>query len=263
MRKIALITITAVAGALVACSNETTAPGSTDNSSLITDEITQFSIGAFGTALTSVGAYEADLFRLRLAHAFPDEIKLTADQEAQISALVAAFEADTKVDRAELHAILLKAEQARRAHKSKNEIKAILDQGIPIRAKLTAAQAEFRAHIEAVLTPAQRAWLATHAPARCDPTKFPSLTDAQIAQMKALEEAFEHANKADIEAIKTGLRQMYEALQAGKSKADVQAIFDSFKPALDRVQAARQTLRAQLEAVLTPEQKASGCLPLG
>src|SRR6266550_5253540 len=128
MRRIAFITI--AAAALVACSSETTAP----TSNAATDEITTFSIGAFGTALTSVGGYDADLFQLRLAHGLPDDLKLTADQQARIKALVDVFQAATKADREALTAILKKAEEARKANKSRAEIQAILDQGIPIRA---------------------------------------------------------------------------------------------------------------------------------
>ena len=257
MRRIAFITI--AAAALVACSSETTAP----NSTAATDEITSFSIGAFGTALTSVGGYDADLYQLRLAHGLPDDLKLTADQQARIKALVDAFQAATKADREALIALLRSAEDARKAKKSKAEIKAILDQGIPIHARLAAAEADLKAHIDAVLTPAQRDWLAAHAPKRCDPSKFIPLTDAQKAQMKAFEQAFETSNKADLETVKTGLKAIYEAVEAGKSKADVQALLDSIKPAIERLATARQALRAQLESVLTPEQKASGCVPLG
>ena len=41
------------------------------------------------------------------------------------------------------------------------------------------------------------------------------------------------------------------------------SLLDGIKPALDRLEAARKTLQSQLEGVLTPEQKASGCVPLG
>lgn len=257
MRRIAFMTI--AAAALVACSSETTAPSST----AATDEITTFSIGAFGTTLTAVGGYDADLFQLRLAHGLPDDLKLTADQQARIKALVDAFQAATKADREALTAILKKADEARKAKKSKAEIRAILDQGIPIRGRLSLAELDLKVHIDAVLTPAQRDWLAAHAPKRCDPSKFIPLTDAQKAQMKAYEQAFETSNKADLETVKAGLKAIYEAVKAGKSKADVQAILDSIKPGLERLATARQALRAQLESVLTPEQKASGCLPLG
>ena len=255
MRRIVFVSLAALV--IAACSKEATAPADS------TDEVTDYSIGAFGTALTSVGGYDADLYQLRLFHGLPDALKLTSDQEAKIKALVDAYKASTKADRDALEAILHQARDAKKANKSDAEIKAILDQGIPIRTRLAAAEAKLKTDIDAVLTAEQRAWLASHGPKKCKLSKFLPLTDAQKAQMKAFEEAFEKANKADLEAVKAGLKDLKEAITSGKSAADVQKILDGIKPALDRLDAARATLKSQLEGVLTPEQKASGCVPLG
>lgn len=254
MRRIALAVIAAVA--LAACSNETTSPADIS-------QVSDFSIGAFGTALTSRGAYDAELYQLRLLNGLPDDLKLTAEQQAKIKALVDAFQAATKADRDALNAILHEAIEAIRAHKSRDDVKAILDKGAAIRARLSAAEATLRSQIEAVLTPEQKAWLASHTPQRCDPSKFPPLTDAQKAQMKALEIAFETANKADLDAARAAMEQLKAAFAAGKSRAEIQSILDGIRPAIERLEAARRALRSQLEAVLTPEQKASGCIPLG
>jgi Spy/CpxP family protein refolding chaperone len=81
--------------------------------------------------------------------------------------------------------------------------------------------------------------------------------------MRALETAFQTANKADIDAVQAAMFQVRAAIAAGKSRDEIQAILDGIKPAIDRLNAARKTLHDQLEAVLTPEQKASGCIPLG
>jgi Spy/CpxP family protein refolding chaperone len=255
MRRIALVSLAALV--VVACSNEATAPANS------TDEVTDFSIGAFGTALTSIGGYDADLYQLRLFHGLPDALKLTSDQEAKIKALVDAYKQSTKADRDALDAILRQARDAKKAKKSKAEIQAILDQGIPIRTRLAAAEANLKTEIDKILTAEQLAWLASHGPRKCRPSKFLPLSDAQKAQMKAFEAAFEKANRADLEAVKTGLKQIKDAVAAGKPAADVQHILDGIKPALDRLEAARKTLQSQLEGVLTPEQKASGCVPLG
>lgn len=258
MRRIVFLAVSAVAAAtLAACSNETTAPLASS------DQLSDFATSAFGTALTSAGGYDADLYRLRLLNGLPDELKLTAEQQAKIKALVDEYVASTKADREALTKILREAADAIKAHKSRADVKAILDQGIPIRARLIAAEAEFKSEVEAVLTPEQKAWIASHAPKRCDPSKFPPLSDAQKAQMKALEDAFVQTNKADLDAVKAALDQIKAALLSGKSRADVLAILDSIKPAIERLATARATLRTQLEAVLTPEQKASGCIPLG
>ncbi len=254
MRRIALTVIAAVT--LAACSNETTAPADVS-------QISNFSIGAFGSALTATGGYDAELYRLRLLNGLPDDLKLTAEQQAKVKALVDAFEAATKADREALNGILREALQAIKAHKSRAEVKAILDKGSAIRARLSDAEATLRSQIEAVLTPEQKAWLASHKPQRCDPSKFPPLTDAQKAQMKALETAFQTANQADIDAVRTAFEQVQAAIAAGKSRDEIQSILNGIKPAIERLESARRNLRAQLEAVLTPEQKASGCIPIG
>lgn len=255
MRRIAFASLAALV--VAACSNETTAPANT------TDQVTDFSIGAFGTTLTSVGGYDADLYQLRLFHGLPDNLKLTPEQEAKIKALTEAYKAATKADRDALNAILRQAKDAKKAKKSDVEIKAILDQGIPIRTRLVADEAKLKTDIDDVLTAEQRAWLASHGPKHCKLSKFLPLTDAQKTQMKAVEETFETTNKADLETVKVGLKALKEAVEAGKPAADVQKILDSIKPALDRLVTARATLKTQLEGVLTPEQKASGCVPLG
>jgi Spy/CpxP family protein refolding chaperone len=255
MRRTALIVVAAIG--LAACSsNESTSPADIS-------QITDFVIGANGTALTSAGGYDADLFQLRLLNGLPDDLKLTPEQQAKIKALVDAFQAATKADHDALAGILRDAMAAIAAHKSRDEVKAILDKGLAIRQRLSLAEAKLRSDIEAVLTPEQKAWLASHEPQRCDPSKFPPLTDAQKAQMRALETAFQTANKTDIDAVQAAMQQVRAAVAAGKSRDQIQAILDGVKPAIDRLEAARRALRAQLESVLTPEQKASGCIPLG
>lgn len=254
MRRIAFI---AVAATFVACSHETTTAPATD------DLVTQFESASLGTALTSAGGYDADLYELRLFHSLPDSIRLTPDQESKIKALVDAYTQSTKADRLAFEAVLKQARDAVRAHKSADEVKAILDQGAPIAGRLATAAANLKTAIDAVLTAQQLAWLASHQPKNCVKGSFPPLTDAQKAQMKALEQAFEITNKADLDAVRAGMAQIKAAVAAGKSVAEIQANLDGIKPAIDRLNAARKTLHDQLEAILTPEQKASGCIPLG
>jgi len=250
MRSRVLLLLSALT--VAACSSEPSAPGP----ALDPNDI---AIGAFGTAFTTAGAYEADLYELRLGNAFPDSIKLTDDQKARIKALTERYLEATKADREALTAILRRAAEAIKAGKSRAEVSAILALGIPIRERLAAAQAALKAAIDAVLTPEQRAWLASHRPARCDPSKFIPLTDAQKAQIRALEAAFVETNKADLEAVKTAFEQ---ARAAGSREAALQ-ILNAVRPAIDRLEAARRQLRSAIESVLTPEQRASGCIPLG
>jgi Spy/CpxP family protein refolding chaperone len=255
MRRIALISLTAAS--LFACSSETTSP-TTSN-----DEVNAFAAEAFGTAFTAAGGYDADLYQARLFNALPDEIKLTDEQRSKIRALVEAFNLATKADRDALNRILQQAMEAVRANKPRSEVIAILDRGLVIRNRLAAAEATLKTQIEGVLTPEQRAWLAAHTPQRCDPSKFIPLTDAQKAQMRALEAAFEQTNKADLDVVKAAFEQIRAGTAAGKTRDELKAILDSILPALQRLDAARRALHEKLEAVLTPEQKASRCLPLG
>ncbi|HYN79986.1 MAG TPA: Spy/CpxP family protein refolding chaperone [Gemmatimonadaceae bacterium] len=255
MRRIALISLAAVS--LAACSAESTAPSASD------EQVNEFAASAFGNALTSAGGYDPDLYEARLTNAFPDEIKLTDEQRAKIRTLVEAFKVATKADRDALNLILRQAMEAVRAGKSRAEVIAILDKGLVIRDRLRAAETTLKTQIEAILTAEQRAWLAAHTPQRCDPSKFVPLTDAQKAQMRALEAAFQEANKADLAAVKAAFEQVKAGLAAGKTREELKSILDSVLPAIQRLEAARRALHQQLQAVLTPEQKASRCLPLG
>jgi hypothetical protein len=247
MRRIALIS--GIALAIAACSSDTTAPATTD---LAIDPT------AFGTALTFVGGYDADLYQNRLLNALPDSLKLSADQQTRIKALVDAFNTATKADRDSLTALLGKARDAARNHASADSVGKILARGSEITARLAAAQTKLKSDIDAVLTADQRAWIAAHAPTSCKPGSFTPLTDAQKAQITALEQAFQTNNKADLQAV----RAAFDSAQ-GKSAAERDAILASVAPAIARLNAARKALTASIVAVLTPEQRASGCLPLG
>lgn len=253
MRKMIAITLVALAAA--ACSSDTTAPANSDLSTL--------DAGAFGTALTVAGGYDAETYQNRLINGLPDELALTDDQKAQIKSLVEAFVQSTKSDREALTAILREAHEAARAGKSRDDIKAILAKGEPIRERLAAAETKLKSDIDAVLTPDQRAWIASHTPRACKADQFPPLTDAQKAQIKALETAFQAAHQADLDAVKSILSDAQAAIRAGKSRDEVAAILARAVAPLQRLATARTELRTQILAVLTPEQKASGCLPLG
>ena len=252
MRRTAIIA--ALTLALAACSDSTSPTG---------PDLTLLEAGAFGTALTSMGGYDGDIYQDRLANGLPDEIRLTSDQQARIRSLVEAFVQSTKADREALQGILREAHQAIEAKKPRSEVEAILAKGAEIRRRLATAETKLKADIDAVLTPEQRAWLAAHAPHGCRAEKFPPLSDAQKAQIRALESAFRENNKSDLELVRTTLEQVQAAIKAGKSQNEIAQILAKAAPAFVRLQAARETLRNQLLGVLTPEQKASGCLPLG
>jgi|SRR6478672_9876744 len=249
MRRIAFITL--AAAALVACSTETSTAPST--SALTIDA------GAFGSALTLAGGYEPDLYQDRLTNALPDSLKLTSEQQARIKALIEAYNASTKADHDALAALFGKARDLSKARTTgADSLAKLLAKGAEITARLAAAQAKLKSDIDAVLTPDQLAWLTAHEPTKCKPGSFPPLSDAQKAQIKALEQAFQTNNKADLDAVKAALDSA-----KGKTPAERDAILSTVRSAQARLEAARKALKEAITGVLTPEQKASGCVPLG
>lgn len=96
--------------------------------------------------------------------AFPDSLKLTDAQRTQITALVAAFTAANAPDLAAMKAAHQAAREARRAGKSRDEIKKILDGAKPAAERVRHAAEALRTAIGNVLTAAQRAWLEAHKP---------------------------------------------------------------------------------------------------
>jgi Spy/CpxP family protein refolding chaperone len=250
------ITVALIALLAGACSNETTGPDSNP-------DIAALSSGEFGTALTMAGGYDAETYQNRLFNALPDDIALTDAQKAQIKSLVQAFVQSTKTDRADLTAILKEAADAVRSGKSRADVQAILDKGKPIRDRLSAAESKLKSDIDSILTADQRAWITSHAPRSCRADKFPPLTDAQKAQIRSLETEFQSAHQADLSLLKSIYEEAEAAARAGKSRDDIASILAKAVDPLKRLAAARTELRMKILAILTPEQKASGCLPLG
>lgn len=96
--------------------------------------------------------------------AFPDSLKLTAAQIAQIRALREAFYTNNKTDLDALHAIHTQAEAARKAGKTRDEIRAILATGKTIVERLASKLEALRVASAAVLTANQKAWIESHKP---------------------------------------------------------------------------------------------------
>jgi Spy/CpxP family protein refolding chaperone len=190
---------------------------------------------------------------LPLVHRLPDDLKLTAAQETQIKALIATFVESTRADHEALAAIMQEARAAALAGASREEIHAILEQGLPIRQRLHAAETQLRADIYAVLTAEQKAWLAANQPGTC--TASP-LSEAQKTEIAGLVAAFEQANLADLEAIRAAFEEARAAHRSGASAEAVRAILAPVAPALLRVRAAEIELAAAIAALLTPEQLA-------
>lgn len=236
--------------ALGACSKDTTTAPLDDTTSILLDEAATLAYNA------SFAANPGDNL-LPGIHRLPDNLKLTADQQARIKALMTAFADATKADREALAAIDRQAKEARKAGKTQAEVEAILRTGDAIRQRLSAAEAKLKADLDAVLTAEQKAWLNSNKAPTC-----PSLTDAQRTQIAALIAAYEQANKADLDAVKAALDNAKAAREAHATKDQIVAILNAVKPNLDRLKAASDKLRADIEALLTPEQKNARCVKL-
>lgn len=82
------------------------------------------------------------------------------------------------------------------------------------------------------------------------------LSEEQRQQIRALVSAFQQATRADREALAAILRNAREAVRAGKSRDEIQSILRTAAPIRDRLIAAERKLKADIDAVLTPEQRA-------
>jgi len=196
------------------------------------------------------GYYLAGLHRL------PGDLALSEDQAAAIHAAIDAFRAATQADREALAALHLEARQAHEAGASREEVLAILAQGAPIRERIEAAQAELLATVLAILTPAQKEWLETDRPHRCE---HDGLTAEQRDQIAALIAAYEEANRADIEAVREAIEAAHAAQRAGASRAEIHAILEAARPAMERLRAARAELQSEIRGLLSDEQRDSRC----
>ena len=99
----------------------------------------------------------------------------------------------------------------------------------------------------------------SRADARGPGAPFPDslkLTDSQKAAIKALRDAFNSANAADLAALQAIHDKARDAMKAGRTRAEVRAIFETAKPILDRLKPKFDALQSSIEAVLTAAQKA-------
>jgi Spy/CpxP family protein refolding chaperone len=237
--------------ALAACGrSEATSPALSQNDGESIDLIPDFALS---------NAAEVDGAGIG-ASMLPESLKLTAEQKAQIEALHEAFRAAHKSDIDALKAIEAAARAAHHEGKPRSEVRAILATALPILARLHVAFGELQDAIWAIYTPEQRAWIEAHHPRLCGPGGPPALTDAQITAIRALRDAFEEANHSDLEIIKATFQEARAAHQAGATRAEIDAIFAKASAALDRLRAAEIKLKADIDALLTPEQRAAFCL---
>ncbi len=148
--KFRIAAIAAAALFVVACEKSSTAPATDESASLLLNiQATLDSVSFLPEGTMAVGAA-------------PDSIRLTDAQKAAIKALHDKFAADHKAKFDELAAIRREAAAAVKAGKTRTEVAAILAKGKPIMEAMRADFDALRAAVAAILTPAQKAWAASH-----------------------------------------------------------------------------------------------------
>jgi hypothetical protein len=183
---------------------------------------------------------------------FPAALALTAAQQSQVTALRTASAQATAADSAALKVIFDRA-LAARASGSPVSVDQILASSAAIRTRLEQAEQKLRDSILAVLTPAQRDWLA-----KCTGPR--TFTPQQQQQIAALQAAFDQSTASYVAAIQAALLKI-EALRKGAG-AGTQAVEQQIRAIIDAVLPARQSLSAaaqQLAKDLSAITAISGC----
>lgn len=250
MRKILLAVAAFGLFGLTACSTETVAPNELLADDDVIDLVPDYAISS--AAVIDGGGIGA----ARL----PDELQLTVEQKAAIAALHDAFMQENADEIAELRAIEQEIRQLRRSGGSRAEIHALFSQARAILADLAADFAALQAAIWAIYTPEQQAWIEEHKPKVCDRRGPPPLTDEQIAQIRALRQAFAAAIADELAAIKAAHQAAREAHQAGASAEEIRAILASVKDEMEAVRQAERRLMEAINDILTPTQRERWCL---
>jgi len=151
--KLRILALVAVAAFVAACETSTTAPQADDNAVL-----------AFNTQnlLDSAAAVPRGPAFDNGPRGIPDSLRLTGAQIAAINALHDAFAAAHTAQLNQLKAIHDEALAAIKAGKTREEVRTILEKSKPIIESMKADFEALRTAIAAILTPAQKAWAATH-----------------------------------------------------------------------------------------------------
>ena len=190
----------------------------------------------------------------------PEELQLTAEQKAEIAALHDAFQQSHADEIAQLRSIEQQIRELRRSNGTRQEIVALLEHARTILQGLAADFATLQQSIWTIYTAEQRAWIESHKPQICDRRGPPRLTDEQIAQIRALKQAFMEAIADEVAAIKAAHQEAREAKQAGASAEEIRAILATVKDELDALRRAEARLQDAIQDVLTPDQRRRWCV---
>lgn len=161
MRRFMLGAVAAAGLVLAACSESPTQPsGNEDDYSLVM-------FGQPGSALAgTLGPQGGRPFDGRSgAPRLPDELALSAEQQAEIEALRTSFVAAHQADLDAMRAIFEEARAAREDGATREEVRAILEGGRSIGEGLREDVQALHDAIAEVLTDDQREWLESHRPA--------------------------------------------------------------------------------------------------
>ena len=235
---------------LAACSSETVAPNElllldADETDLVPDY-----------AISSAAVVDgAGIGGARL----PDDLRLTAEQKAAIAELHEAFMQASADEVAELRDIEQQVRQLRRSGGSREEILALLADAKVIRDKLADDFVALQEAIWAIYTPEQRAWIEANKPRVCDRNGPPRLTEAQIAQIRSLMQAFQEAIADEMATIKAAHQEARAAKAAGATAEEIRAILATVQDELEAVRQAERRLEQAILEVLTPDQRLRWC----
>jgi Spy/CpxP family protein refolding chaperone len=237
---------------LTACSSGTFAP---DESALLAEgdevELVPDYAVSSAAAIDGAGIGGAGL---------PAELRLTAEQKAQIAELHDAFQAENAEEIAALRELERQIRALHRNGGSRAELRALHQDAHEILRGLADDFAELQEAIWAIYTPEQRAWIEAHRPRVCGPDGPPRLTEEQIAAIRALQKAFQEAMADEFAAIKAAHQAARAAHQAGASREDIEAILAEVEDEMQAVRQAEQRLMNAIQDILTPDQRASWCI---
>ena len=161
MRRMLIGAVAAAGLALAACSDSPTQPSGNE------DDYSLEMFGQSGAALEgTLGPQGGRPFDGRSgAPRLPEALALTAEQQAEIAALRDAFKAAHQTEIDALHAIFEEAHDARDNGATREEVRAILEEGRTIGESLRDDVQALHEAIRDVLTDEQQAWLESHRPA--------------------------------------------------------------------------------------------------
>jgi hypothetical protein len=242
------------AGALMALAACATDPAAPDESSLLaTDGVDLVPDFAISSAAVIDGAGIG-------GSGLPDELQLTAEQKAEIAALHDAFTAAHEDEVAALRELERQVRALRRQGGSRDAVRDLMMQARAIIHGLEDDFAALQEAIWAVYTDEQRAWIEAHRPKVCGPDGRPRLTEEQVAQIRALQQAFQAAMSDEIAAIKAAHQAARLAHQAGASREEIAAILAEVADELAALRQAERRLQQAIQDVLTDGQRRDWCI---